>query len=267
LNSEELRTSMRDHATHVTLAVFYNFCKMLRSISAIVVTSLAAFGQPAFEVASVRPGKSIVGHDGVITTDPVRFTARNATLKRLIFEAYSIPYSQISGGPGWLDSNEFDIDAKPENPASLDQLRLMLRTLLTERFKLAIHRESKERSVYELLVGKDGPRLKLPGKGSWRFHGDLSQFAGNLAIQLTIPLLEDPGTPSRASGAPVPVIDKTGIQGVFDIAVDIKPDAGASVFTIWQRALQEQLGLKLVSGKAPVEIIVIDSAEKVLGGN
>jgi uncharacterized protein (TIGR03435 family) len=241
---------------------------MPQPVAAIVLAGLvgfSAFAQPAFEVASVRPSKSVVGHDGVISADPGRLSARNATLKRLIFEAYRVPYSQISGGPGWLDSNEFDIDAKPDNPASPDQLRLMLRTLLTERFKLVLHRESRERSVYELLAGKDG--LKKKATGTWRFHGDMTQFAGNLAMQLTIPLLEDPGSPSRASGAPVPVIDKTGIEGVYDFSLDIKPDAGASVFTVWQRALQEQLGLKLVSGKAPVVTIVIDSAEKVLSGN
>lgn len=254
--------------------MFYNSCNMPCFIARMVLIGFVcscAFGQPAFEVASVRPSKSTVGHDGVIATDPGRFAAKNATLKRLIFEAYGVPCAQIAGGPGWLDSNEFDIDAKPETPASPDQLRLMLRTLLAERFRLVLHKESKERSVYELLVGKDGPRLKPPGEGkgagTWRFHGDLNQFAGNLSMQLTIPLLEDPAVISRASGSPVPVLNKTGIDGVFEFVLDLKPDAGATPFTVWQRALQEQLGLRLVSVKAPVEILVIDSAEKVTGGN
>lgn len=248
----------------------------MRQLPAIVsaLTACAfcgAFGQPAappaFEIASVKASRSIVGHDGDITTDPARFSARNATLKRLIFEAYRVPYSQITGGPPWLDSNEYDIDARPASPVSPAQLRLMLRRLLTERFKLAVRSESREGRVYALVVGKEGPRLRGSGNGEgsgkWRFHGDLSQFANLLAVQLTIPFLDDPTTPSHARGAPVPVVDKTGIEGVYDISLDLKPDAGADPFTVWQRALQEQLGLRLESQRAPVEFLIIDHANKV----
>jgi uncharacterized protein (TIGR03435 family) len=242
----------------------------MRSVIFGVLTSVifcGAYGQPAFEVASIKPSKSIVGHDGNITTDPGRFTARNSTLKQLIFEAYRVPYSQITGGPAWIDSNEYDVDAKPEGRASVDQLRLMLRALLTDRFKLAIRNEMKERRVYALTVGKDGPRLRNSGDettaGKWRFHGTLSEFANYLAIQLTIPLLDDPTVPSHATGAPVPVLDKTGIEGTYDLRVDIKPDRGGDAFTIWQRALQEQLGLKLESQRAPVETLIIEHAEKI----
>jgi len=96
-----------------------------------------------------------------------------------------------------------------------------------------------------------------------RFHGDLSQFADELAVTLTIPLLEDPTIPSYAKGTPIPVVNQTGIEGVYDIAVDIKPDSGADPFTVWQRALQEQLGLRLESQKAAVEILIVEHAEKV----
>jgi len=232
----------------------------------------SAFGQypaapPAFEIASVKPSPSTVGHDGAITTAPGKFSARNATLKRLIFEAYRVPYSQITGGPAWLDSHEYDIEARAARPENGARLRLMLRTLLTERFKLALRSEMQERRIYALVVGKDGPRLRgSSDRGNthtWRFHGDLSQFANVLAVQLTIPLSDDPATPSRASGAPVPVFDKTGIEGDYDISLDIKPDPGGDAFTIWQRALQEQLGLKLESQRALVEILIVDHVEKV----
>lgn len=230
--------------------------------------------QPSFEVASVKPSQSVAGHDGNITTDPGKFTARNTTLKRLIFEAYRIPYSQITRGPSWLDSDEYDVDAKAESPATADQLDLMLRKLLADRFKLAIRRETRDGRVYVLVAGRDGPKLSgsgaKEGQGSlvWRFHGDLSEFAARLALQLTIPMDNpDPSSPSRATGTPVPVINKTGIEGIHDISVALKPEPGADTFTVWQRALQEQLGLRLESQKAPVEILVIEHAEKIPAEN
>ena len=238
------------------------------------VLAQAARKPPSFEVASVKPSQSVAGHDGNITTDPGKFTARNATLKRLIFEAYRIPYSQITGGPSWLDSDEYDVDAKAESPATQDQLDLMLRKLLADRFKLAIRRETRDGRVYALVAGKDGAKLSgsgaKEGQGSlvWRFHGDLSGFAARLALQLTIPMDNpDPSSPSRATGTPVPVINRTGIEGVHDISVALKLEPGADTFTVWQRALQEQLGLRLESQKAAVEILVIDHAEKIPSAN
>jgi uncharacterized protein (TIGR03435 family) len=227
----------------------------------------AASGQTAaFDAASVKPSKSIVGHDGVISIDPIRFSARNATLKRLIFEAYQVPWSQIAGGPAWIDRDEFDIEARAESPASPEQTRLMLRTLLHDRFALTVHSEVRERRVYVLVIGKDGPKLHGAAAPddmrAWRFHGNMSQFADRLSIQLAIPFLDDPTIPSHPSGPPTPVVDKTGIEGDYDINVDLKPEPGVDPFTFWQRVLQEQLGLKLESRPAPVEFLVIDHAEK-----
>jgi len=242
----------------------------------VCLASCGVFAQSAppssaFDIASVRPSKPVLGRDGTITTDPGRLTAKNATLKTLIHEAWQIPYPQITGGPAWLNTDEYDIDATVESPASAGQLRLMLRALLTDRFKLAVHSEMRERRVYVLVVGKDGSKLGRPSDGEsshrWRFHGDLSKFASVLSIQLTIPLLDDPATPSHASGDAVPVVDKTGIEGVYDISVDIKPDPGGDTFTIWQRALQEQLGLKLVTEKTATEFLVVERAERVPTGN
>jgi uncharacterized protein (TIGR03435 family) len=243
---------------------------MLRAIliAHLGLLTWVASGQ-SFEVASVKVSKSIVGHDGQITTDPGRFAARNATLKRLIFEAWQLPYAQIRGGPAWLDTDEFDIEAKAETPANLTELRLMLRTLLVERFKLATRIETKESRIYALLVDKGGPRL--PGeKGDSHvseFHGTLSEFANVLAIKLSIPMVSDPTVISRASGPPIPVVNQTGIQGEYNINLDIKPDPGADSFTVWQRALKEQLGLRLESRKGPVDVLVVEHAERVPSGN
>jgi uncharacterized protein (TIGR03435 family) len=241
---------------------------MMRGIAIALLAYCGAFGQ-VFEVARVKASASIVGHDGNVTTEPGRLTVRNATLKRLIFEAYAVPYSRIAGGPGWLDSDEFDIDARAAGAAGPDELRRMLRALLTERFGLAVHTETKEGRVYALVVARGGAKLAAAGGADdarqWRFHGDLSQFADRLATALTIPMAEadDPTVPSRASGTPVPVVNETGIAGVFDIRVDLRPEGAGDTFTIWQRALQEQLGLRLEARRAPVETLVVDRAERV----
>jgi uncharacterized protein (TIGR03435 family) len=247
---------------------------MTRTALLLLCFASGAFAQsaPAWDAASVKPSKTIVGHDGDITLSPGRLLARNATLKRLLFEAWQLPYSQITGA-AWLDSDEFDIDATPAAPATPAQLRLLLRDLLTERFHLALRHETQPRRVYALVVAKGGPHLRTtpasapPNSHAWRFHGDLATFASYLSLQLTIPLLDDPTTPSHATGAHVPVLDQTGIAGVFDIALQILPDSGSDPFTVWQRALEEQLGLHLESRRAPVEILVVEHADKLPSAN
>ena len=247
--------------------------------AALAQSQPAAPASLAFEVATVEPSNPMAarGKSG-ITVDPGRMSARRVSLKELVFEAYNVPYYQISGGPAWLDSEQYDIDAKAETPATRDQMRLMLRTLLAGRFKLTIHRESKEMRVYALTVAKNGPMIhaiqeeeaapaKQPPLGVQHFHCDMPQFAGLLSIRLSIPLLEDPSTPSRSNGPLIPVVDKTGLRGTYNIDVEVKPEPDGDSITAWQRALQQQLGLKLEAQKAPIEIIVIDHAEKIPARN
>ncbi len=138
---------------------------------------------------------------------------------------------------------------------------MMLRALLADRFRLRVRSEMKDRLAYILVIDKGGPKLN-GSVGGWRFHGDMSRFAGVLALQLTKPLHDDPAVPSHATGTAIPVIDKTGLDGVYDIAVDIRPDASGDTFTVWQRALQEQLGLKLQYEKTAVEFLTIDHVER-----
>src|SRR6478736_4661728 len=97
---------------------------------AVFVAGLVLAQVPTFEVASEKPSQLRLGGDGTIAIDPGRFSARNATLKHLIFEAYRVPYSQIIGGPSWIDSDEFDVEAKSATPATPAQLRTMLKSLL-----------------------------------------------------------------------------------------------------------------------------------------
>jgi bla regulator protein BlaR1 len=244
-----------------------------------------AFAQPAprpsFEVASVKPADTNDQLFFIGFQPGGRFTA-NANLKMVIGAAYDVRNHQISGGPSWIESAKFEIEAKAENgadfapgPNGAGQERLMLQSLLEERFKLALHRETKEEPVYELTVGKGGPKLKEvadPGKGGPQGmgmgRGKLTGTAAPIAILVNV-LSQQLGRS---------VIDKTGLGGRYDFTLTYTPDAsqaaafgppgpnappppdpnGPSIFT----AIQEQLGLRLESAKGPVDVLVIDHAEK-----
>jgi uncharacterized protein (TIGR03435 family) len=231
--------------------------------------------QPSFEVVTVRPSEHEVGPDynNQITNSPAAFTGRNVTLKRLIAEAWRCQLNQVIG-PSWLDRNEYDISARLPDGATSDQLPLMLRAFLADRFQLKEHDESREMRVYVLTVAQSGPRIHpiqpgdaTPAGAGFHFRGDMRQFADLLAIQFSIPAPTSPTEPVRAGGPPIPVLDKTGLKGTYDFAVDMKPELGTDMFTAWKRALEDQLGLKIDSQKAGVPVVVVDNAAKVPTAN
>jgi uncharacterized protein (TIGR03435 family) len=246
----------------------------------LVLSALVAFGQAsraqaAFDVASVRPSQREVGPDynNQITYSPTGIVARNVTLKRLIAEAYHVQLNQISG-PGWLDRSEYEVEARAAGASTREQMEPMLRSLLAGRFNVKEHSETREMRAYELAVGKSGPRIHPMNEGEvagsqarFHFRGDMRQFADLLAVQLSIPASDNPSVPSRASGPPIPVLDKTGLQGTYDFNVDIHPELGTDLFTLWQRVLQDQLGLTLENRKENVEVLVVDQAEKMPTAN
>jgi uncharacterized protein (TIGR03435 family) len=191
------------------------------------------------------------------------------TLKTLITTAYHLRDSQISDGPGWIDSDRYDVNAKAKNgDVSLQEALQMLQTLLTDRFKLVFHRETKDVAAYTLLSGKNPPKLTpalangesgikvLPIEG----QKSVVQMVGrNMTMQHLVDIL---GNQLR-----VPVIDHTGLTGSFDFDVKLdardsspgtSPDLGPLIVT----AIQEQLGLKLESTKVPGEFLVIESVER-----
>jgi len=247
---------------------------------AVIMSSLAllgvmSFGQSAapltFDVASVKPSQSVVGPDANnrFAFTPSGMTARNATLRRLVAEAQHLQLRQVLG-PGWLDQNEYDIEAKAAGPITRDQLAAMLRALLSERFHLKQHRDSRELRVYELVPDKGGPKIHPSNEGDapevapgMRFHGEMRQLADLIAVQLTIVVPDDPTRPGRAGGTPTPVLDKTGLTGTYDFSVDIRPEPGSDILTLWQRTLRDKLGLRLESSRAEVELVVVDSADRV----
>jgi uncharacterized protein (TIGR03435 family) len=250
----------------------------------------AAFAQPAapaFEVASVKPSPPDARGSTYNFTNGGGLTVQNGTLRGIIEMAYDVRDFQISGGPAWLDTARFDIFAKsaagdPQMQTATRQERIAesrrrLQTLLAERFQLKVHPETKQLPVFALVVGKNGSKLKNLAdvaadagggisSGCGRMTGTRTQMA-NLALVL-----------SRQLGRPV--LDRTGLTGRYDFQMEWTPDNGPcaapadgaspgagsstdgpSIFT----ALQEQLGLKLDSTKAPVEIVVVDHAEKAEG--
>ncbi len=230
-----------------------------------------------FEVASVRPVDQSVGVGVGIGIAQGRFVANNVSLQMLIGFAYDVPNQQISGGPKWLDSAYFSIEAKadsslqtPPGFAGNVPMRLMLQSLLADRFKLAIHKEAREGQVYELVLDKAGSKLRDVGglPGQLRFgRGEL--IGRGVPIESLVKQL----SPQLEA----PVIDMTGLRGLYDFDLKWEPDpslagarprgtdasllpdqSGPSIFT----AVQEELGLKLRSAKAPIEILVIDHVER-----
>lgn len=234
-------------------------------LSAVILafTPAIVFGQalstpPGFEVASIRPSTPGSSGGGV-TPGQDGLTARNVTLLFCIRIAYEVQEDQVSG-PGWMNSEQYDISAKAGAPVGQDQLRLMFQTLLADRFKLALHREARLRSVYTLVVGKDGAKLhEASGDGGGGTTAEVGHLAFNGASM--------PALVRRLSQQlHAPVSDMTGLKGLYDFTLDWQQDEsvpGASIFT----AVQEQLGLRLEAKKAPVEILIIDHADKVPTAN
>jgi uncharacterized protein (TIGR03435 family) len=253
-----------------------------RATSAPMPVSAAA-APPAFEVSTVKENKSGSSGSSSNSRDGW-FTATNVSLKNLLqYQAYGVPESRIFGGPKWISSERFDIEAKTDS-ATTDRLRTLARDqrriqrqamfqqLLAERFKLAVHWETRELPVYALVVAKKGPLLhptkELDG------HSGSSSNNGDLTVHgVTLVQMADVLTQELSSELGRVVIDKTGIQGRYDCALEWRrdtgrmsdgtdgsaapTDSGPSIFT----AIQEQLGLKLESTKGPVQVLVIDHVE------
>jgi uncharacterized protein (TIGR03435 family) len=233
---------------------------LLCMIAGAAAPRLLAFAQerPTFEAATIKP--SDPDHVGaqMFSPGPGRFTAMTATLKDLVAWANGVRRFQVSGGPGWFDSDHYDISAKADGAPNFTILRPMLRTLLEDRFRLGLHRETRELPVYELVVGKSGPKMRQVdvaglgvGTGRGRLSGkgtDIATFAQGLSDQV-----------DRV------VVNRTGLAGFYEFtltwAADDAPagdEPGPSLFA----ALYEQLGLKLEPAKGPVEVLVIDHVEK-----
>jgi len=230
-----------------------------------------------FDVTSVKPNTS--GEQGGSSKgQPGRYVGVNVTLKRVIGLAYR-PVQEFIGGPDWISTDRFDIEGSVEGTPTQDQMLEMLRSLLADRFKLAVHRETRQMPAYSLTLARGDGRLGAelravppctPAAASpaspARRCGGFAVGAGSLkgtGVTMTQLATE---LPSATEGRYV--VDRTGLSGTFDVnltwnAEALSPtatstDSAASIFA----AIQEQLGLRLVSITTPIEVIVIDRAER-----
>src|ERR1700678_2411667 len=243
-------------------------CRMAVGAALLFAGSLAQTalsGQPQFETASIHPTGAIEFDEpsGCLTTIGL-MRCTNVTLKRCVVSAYRVGPDLVLGGPNWINTDRFQITARSDQPVGDKDLMAMLQGLLADRFKLVLHRESRRREAMVLQVAKNGARLQ-PADGartSWRnMHDHLE------AINIT--MADFAGILSRNLG--LPVVDHTSLTGSFSFTLRWNPDnadalqhdeAAAALRPEISRAISRQLGLTLESQKVPVDILVIDHAEK-----
>jgi uncharacterized protein (TIGR03435 family) len=228
---------------------------------------------PEFEVATIKPSDPAACCARTFGQDGRRFSTTNTNLKWMLQWAYSLHPSQIVGGPAWIDEDRFNVTGVIEGTQEPTdrQWRVALQKLLMDRFRIQLHHESREMSAYAVVIARGGSKLKKSdGKYPPRtgFGGAIGQTMYGGGQNVTIPQFF--GEVQRLA-VDRPILDHTGLAGTFDIALqftreDIQslgmtqlPDnAPPNLFD----ALQQQLGLKLEGIKAPVDVLVIDHAEK-----
>lgn len=264
-----------------------------------LVTGQPSAGPPNFEVASIkraadvpdtfggrlgfmRPVMGATDQPGTIPMpNPTRVAIRHMTLLRIVAAAYRLPPTQVSG-PGWMDEEPFDVDAKVPLGTPESQVNEMLQFLLQKRFGLVVHREPKNLPGYALLIGKGGPRLT----SAPRFEPPSGQDAAEAAAKLRAKLASRVG---RAGDDPPPlgvnrygfsgvdagqiarilsrltqgpVVDMTGLKGTYDITLDVSLEEGRAVVGSVLDAV-EKLGLRLKGKRVPTDILVVDKVSRI----
>ncbi len=262
------------------------------------VQTPATAARPQFEAVSIKPSAPGARGGGGNVLPSGRLVGKNVTLKYLMTVAYSVTNYQIFGSPDLLESQTYDVIAEAGHPADTPEIRLMLQPALEDTFHLKYHRETRELPIYSLVLAKPGVK---GGPGLVEdMSGDCAAASGEAAAAANpgsapgnapmipcgnVNLNPNIGRVNGRRGRILqlvdrfstvlgrPVVDKTGLTGLYNITLTWTPDVaspggalppgvdpmGPSLFT----AVQEQLGLKLESGKGPVEVIVVDSAVKL----
>jgi uncharacterized protein (TIGR03435 family) len=247
-------------------------------LGAVLVCGVSGWGQtaqaPAFDVATIKavdPGPKAGRY--ITMEGNNRFIAKNFTVKLLIAAAYDLNPRTISGGPGWVDDAKFDIQAvtpgevRPEHDAQM----AMLRGLLSDRFHLKFHRQSKEFLIYEITVAKDGPKMRPTAVPTEATKTLSTVYQDRVVMPARNASVSDLARVMQRAILDRPVVDSTGLTGKYDFNLvwapdesqfggDIKvPETDAPPLMV---AMQQQLGLQMKATKGPVDTLVIDGVEK-----
>jgi len=293
--------SIRTHRAGVQFLAVMSPMSLAVRVLVLVLLALvtsSAEGQvsgdlPAFEVTSVRPRTGDTP-SGPIPNAPDRFVRPNVSVSQLIEYAYEVRGFQIIGGPGWLRSDRFEVSAKAKTAVPEAQMRLMVRRLLAERFGLEVRRETREMDTYALVLarrdGQLGDKMQSserdcapiidagnarPRQGdgpppcAW-FVALINGFARLRLTGIRVPRF----AAVLESMAPRKIVDRTNLDGTYDIELDFLPDPGLLGLRIpnataleqseippLTTAIQDRLGLKLESERAPVDVILVDRVE------
>lgn len=234
-------------------------------IGCVLLAMAAAAGAQtaAFDAASVKPTPPESNDQRIEFQPGGRFRATNITLKGLLRTAYDVRGFQISGGPTWLDAHRFDVEAKALGDPRPAEVRVMIQALLAERFHLKVKRESRKQPVYWLVAAKNGPKIQRAKDESRVFE----VRKGSLHTRTTLGALAN----VFSNWLDRLVLDRTGLEGTYEVNMEWIPEEttspeapeiasrpAASLFS----AVREQLGLKLEARKGPVEMLVVEGAEK-----
>jgi uncharacterized protein (TIGR03435 family) len=235
---------------------------------------------PSYAAVSIKPDKSGLQRQG-LKIGPGELIVTNETVQMMIRHAYQIEFCQIHGGPAWLNTDRFDVQAKVDKSALEDlkslgreqgdvEQRLMLQALLTDRFKLVVHRDTRAVPVYDLVLAENGPKLQQSLPGDAEVQGRVIQVGKGHITGREVPIATLASILSEKLGQTV--VDKTGLRNHYDVTLDW-PTSGdgllgsssiesskAAIFV----AVQDELGLKLEPHEAPMDILVIDHVEKPL---
>jgi uncharacterized protein (TIGR03435 family) len=248
-------------------------------ITAVLATAqtFAPTGSLGFEVASIKRSRPGAVENGIRPAPGGRRYIGNESLRSYLYVAYQVRPEQIAGGPRWIDSELYDLNADAEKPSSIEDLHIMLQNLLTERFKLRFHHDSKEMQAYVLTAGNNGPK-------NLRTHPNAS--GGDVTLERTVDQKVHETWIAHCASIDFfvwrfsawldqPMINRTGLKGCFDFELSFTRELrgvpegqlfdGVPIDTsgpTMYQALQSQLGLKLESRRAPVDTMVIDSAER-----
>jgi uncharacterized protein (TIGR03435 family) len=239
------------------------------------LSPMAVDAKPGFDVATIKRSDPNISSGTFFTIKGSHIIAANTNGNDLVSLAYGLHTNQIVNGPPWLFTARFDIDGIPdvEGRPNHNQLKLMIQKLLAVRFKLVFHHEQRELPVYAIIVGKNGPKLAKTD----RKPSDNTNFSYTNRVVLTVrnATMADFADGMQASFMDRPVVDKTGLTDRYDFLLKWTPDESQSglgekeslptddpnappgLYT----ALQEQLGLKLIPTRAPVDVLVIDHIE------